>query len=353
MSRNFLLADRSSDYLPDFQEITEETISKIKNELESHLENFKGLTDEESSKQALEEIEELHRNLCEFKRRLELMAEGKTISTNLTESPEILNTISDDLDKVVKRLALLKINVDSLKNVSNELGREAGPEEMVEIIDAMPKSKQEWSIKVKSSQENQGHFRSVRILDVEDNRELCQIVLLEPGTEIKLTVDALVVSHHLVANIGDRLISFPYRIPKAKILSIKQNKRLEFTIKNLSEDLIKSVNIVCDGNILSNSFSLNPYELTLREIEFEVLSDSIFFLESQGELLNSGYEYNISHSNLNLEALISDLNQAQKNLIKEVYAQYNSLDPLYVKTIILKYNLDSIEAFLDILKVDN
>ena len=338
-------------YISIHTELIDQVISRIQDSFSGYVSMFKGLVDEDSSSQALREAGSLYTELQQLQADLEEIHRKNSEITGLpSTAQEEVARLREGLAEIEEGLQALAINLGKLKEVAAEFGKEAGPDDMVEIVDILPKNRQLRSIKVKSDERNSGVLRNVRIWDIEDEREVCHLLLIEPGVEIKvLASEALTPTHHLIAKIGERLVSFPYMIPKMKIVSVTKGKTIEITVRSLYHETIQEAGILVDGVKIDNPFTLDPFEIIAFEINENIQDNAILYIEKEGELLSSEYQFKLYPDSEDILGLLCDLNDFQKELVIKAVETIGNVSYLYIKKAVLAYSPESIEDLRSIL----
>ena len=336
-----------------FSEIIDKAINNIQESFEKSIQNFKGHMDEESSGQALNELIALQKEIEAFDEKLGFIVNSSKKLQAVSDN-EILQNFHKDIETVNERIENLKRNVERLNEISSSIVKDASVEEMVEIIDALPKTPDVWSIKIRSPDINEGNFRNITIWDVELNQEVGNIILLEPGIEIKIHSHMpLTVAHHLVAKIDERYISFPYRIPKIKISNVSIDNNIEVTIKNLTGTKIENAIVVYNNMRAPNELFLDPYEISVFAIDDNLKENANFYIEKEEEIIAPIYEYKTIQEGEDKEEILRDLNEFQRNMADDVYISLPNLSYLMIKARILQENPNSAEGLIQSLRKNN
>ena len=290
-----------------------------------------------------EKLEKLGENI-------ELTAEISRKAETLKDSKAILDALQQELFKISQKIENLKKNLENIDNFSNQLKNDARPDERIEIFDVVRKITNEWCIKIRSADTNEGYFRNVKIIDVEDNIVVCELLLIEPGTEIKLkTENFLNVFHHLIGKIDEKIVSFPFRIPKVKILSVTTLDSIEIALKNLSDEEIQSASIICNGEVICNDINLNPLESHLFNADLKTLEISVFYVECNQEIISNSFQASIDEVTYDFSSFTEDLNDFQAKLFENAVIVFGENRVSDIKAAILRDNPESSEELYQLL----
>jgi hypothetical protein len=124
------------------------------------------------------------------------------------EEAKKLNESVDNLVQLSEKVkeSLAQVNKDASSNMQ------------IEIIETKIED-EVWCIKIRSNEKCTENFRNVDITEIESERKVCSFLLIEPKVIMKKTLEdhQLLCMNHLVAKIGNKVVSNPVIIPQIKI----------------------------------------------------------------------------------------------------------------------------------------
>lgn len=330
----------------DPTDLVDQLLTQMQDSFTSHLTKFKNLIEEDSSVSALTEIESLYQDLLS----LQQVLVNQPCIKELDIDKQAFEKIAKDVEDIEIGVEVLRDNLGKIELIEREIGKDAGEEEMIEIIDVGQVDGQLKRIKIRSDEKNSGNFRGISIWDVENGEIVCKVLMIEPGAEVKIMTDVeICVDHHLVAKVDERFVSFVYRVPKVKIVNIAKKEKIEVAVKNLCDFKVSSFCVIANQNKVEFNLTLVPFELIVFEIDLDLRDNTVFYIEKDGELLSSAYEFKPEIDPDNSPDILSDLTSSQLNLVKMALDRGNYLKVSEVKNKVLTYNPESLEELMQIL----
>ncbi|CAG9320646.1 unnamed protein product [Blepharisma stoltei] len=257
------MSQPNKEVLEKYAELQVET---IKSELQKIMQNTFNSLSEDSSKSAIQESQELHRQIDSLNRQLQEITQTLTTQTSCNESPKphsrsspsILNSTIQSLKELQESTNLLIqnckgifpkviISQDSKVSIQRFYCKESE-----EKIDQYT-----WVLNV--ANETKDYFRKVEFFILEDNLKIAEIRLIEPDTDIKKHIGLLdvkdIYGKHIIAKIDDFPVSEIFPIMRIEFKGAEQipeedennpKNLLKYTILNSSPETIDNLYVFCN-----------------------------------------------------------------------------------------------------------
>ena len=264
------------------------------------------------------------------------MALTQSIQNRISQNPNLIAVEVNEitLHDILREIQIMQKNLESLHNTTFEVNKklesllkDASGESKIEFANIKVKEGK-WTIEAKCGEGSTGCFRNVDIVEVESNRPVTTFLLIEPYATIKRTLDIdLIPMSHLVAKIGNKIVSNPFYIPKVKILNVQLvDDGYIITIENLCSENIGKFRII-DGNLneIATFDGIEPSTKSDLMFYYELGASVKLIIEENGVYISN--EFQIEIAPVDFEAMVSGLStemrQQNARAIKHYYPDLN------------------------------
>ena len=269
------------------------------------------------------------------KLRCDLGSLTQSIQARLQGNPNLQAVEANEitLQDILREIQAMHLNLQSLSESTSVVQRkienllkDASGESKVEFANIKAKEGK-WTIEAKCGEGATGCFRNVDIYEIETGRRVATFLLIEPFVTIKTVLDTeLIPMNHLVAKIGNKIVSNPFFIPKAKILSVNSEEGgFIITIENLSSETVENFRII-DGNIIE----IAVFEGLASGIKTPLMFSANFtgsvklYVEENGVLISNAYEFDIAPEDF--ETMVMGLDsEIKQQIARAIKGQYGHL----------------------------
>lgn len=198
------------------QKLIESAISSISSELYTFISSFERLRKGSSSSLAKDDIFLFKEQIQSVKEKLSNLP-NKNLEKQ-SDKKNHLVLIMEETKKLSESMNNLVQLSENVKESLSQVNKDASSNMQIEIIETKIKD-EVWCIKVRSNEKCTENFRNVDIIEIESERNVCSFLLIEPKVIMKKTLEdhQLLCLNHLVAKIGNKVVSNPVIIPQIKI----------------------------------------------------------------------------------------------------------------------------------------